>query len=227
MRSTVNFSLTEVRGLTSRSTRDRPQAAGLLASTLGIGNGMTRIRPDGGPAFPQPYPPRAFEKAMVFVDGTNLLNRLREHNLQCPELLPLAEAACFGRQLVRTYFYTTAEKLQKAKEVHGARFLGGCRVVLGDSVPVAAGKVREKGVDALLVADLVYHAAQKNCSYAVVVSNDSDFAHALERVEDFGCNTGVVAVGTDATERLQHACDDYSFLTVSEFIKHEWAKLIT
>ena len=185
---------------------------------------MTRtLRDDGGPAFPQPYPPRAFEKAMVFVDGTNFLNRFREGNLRCPSLRKLAEAATIGRQLARTYFYTTSEKLAKANETHGAAFLDGCRAVLGDSVPTGDGKIREKGVDALLVADLVYHAAQKNCSYAVVISNDSDFAHALERVEDFGCNTGLIALGTPAVDRLQNACDDYSFVSFEALQKQGWA----
>ena len=181
------------------------------------------LRPDGGPAFPQPYPPRAFEKAMVFIDGTNFLNRLREKNLRSGSVQSLAESVVLGRELARTYFYTTAEKLEKAREVHGPQFPDGCRIVLGDSVPLANGKFREKGVDALLVADLVYHAAQKNCSYAVVVSNDSDFAHAIKRVEDFGCNTGVLAIVTPAVERVQGSCDDYHFVSAEAMVKHSWA----
>jgi uncharacterized LabA/DUF88 family protein len=181
------------------------------------------LRPDGGPAFPQPYPPRAFEKAMVFVDGTNFLNRLREANLRSHTIRALAEAAVLGRELARIYFYTTSEKLERAKEIHGTTFTDGCRVVLGDSVPLGNGKFREKGVDALLVADLVYHAAQKNCTYAVVVSNDSDFAHAIKRVEDFGCNTGVVAIGVPAPERLQQACDDYHFVAAASMVEYQWA----
>lgn len=169
------------------------------------------------------YPPRAFEKAMVFVDGTNFLNRLRDGSMRCPSLLALAGAVIIGRQMARTYFYTTAEKLEKAKEIHGAAFLDGCRVVLGATVSDGNGKIKEKGVDALLVADLVYHAAQKNCSYAVVISNDSDFAHALKRVEDFGCNTGVVAIGTPAVDRLKNACDNYRFVGYEEMKLQGWA----
>lgn len=181
------------------------------------------LRTDGGPAFPQPYPPRAFEKAMVFVDGTNLFNRLREQNLKLHSLRAITEVATLGREHARTYVYTTAEKLDRAKEVHGPNFLQGCRVVLGESVPLENGKFREKGVDALLVADLVYHAAQKNCAYAVVISNDSDFALALNRVEDFGCNTGVIGVGTHAAERLRDSADDYHFLPAEVLIKEGWA----
>jgi uncharacterized LabA/DUF88 family protein len=181
------------------------------------------LRPDGGPAFPQPFPPRAFEKAMVFVDGTNFMNRLRDCNLKSGSIRALAETASLGRELARVYFYTTAEKLERAREIHGPNFPDGCRVVLGDSVPLGNGKFREKGVDALLVADLIYHAAQKNCSYAVVVSNDSDFAHAIKRVEDFGCNTGVLAIGIQAAERLKQSCDDYHFVDAKSMVKYSWA----
>jgi len=181
------------------------------------------LRPDGGPAFPQPYPPRAFEKAMVFIDATNFLNRLREKNLRCGSIQSMALSVVLGRELARTYFYTTADKLKKARETHGPHFPDGCRIVLGDSVPLGNGKFREKGVDALLVADLVYHAAQKNCSYAVVVSNDSDFTHAIKRVEDFGCNTGVLAIGTVAADRVQDSCDNYHFLSAEVMLKRGWA----
>jgi len=169
------------------------------------------------------YPPRAFEKAMVFVDGTNFLNRLRDGRMSCSSLLKLTSAVIIGRQMARTYFYSTAEKLEKAKQIHGPAFLDRCRVVLGDTVSAGDGSIKEKGVDALLVADLVYHAAQKNCSYAVVISNDSDFAHALKRVEDFGCNTGVVAIGTPAVDRLKNACDNYRFVSFDEMKQQSWA----
>lgn len=160
---------------------------------------------------------------MVFVDGTNLFNRLREQSLKLMSLRAITEVATLGREHARTYIYTTAEKLARAKEVHGPQFLQGCRIVLGDSVPLDNGKFREKGVDALLVADLVYHAAQKNCTYAVVISNDSDFAVALKRVEDFGCNTGVVGVCTHAADRLRDSADDYHFLSAEAMVKEGWA----
>jgi uncharacterized LabA/DUF88 family protein len=87
---------------------------------------------------------------------------------------------------------------------------------LGDSIDIGNGNKREKGVDALLVADLVYHAAMKNFQYAVVISNDTDFVVALKRVEDFGCRTGVVSISKKAPQRLIDACDDYKLFTIDE-----------
>ena len=100
----------------------------------------------------------------------------------------------------------------KAQEFHGEGFLEGVRIILGDSIPTKDGNFREKGVDALLVADLIYHAASKNCDYAILVTHDTDFVHALKRVEDFGCKSGLIAFCVHAPDRLQKSCDDYQLI---------------
>jgi uncharacterized LabA/DUF88 family protein len=169
----------------------------------------------GGISSP-PLPPVSFERAMVFIDGSNIFPDIRESKLKIPSFYKLGAMTVGSRQLARVYVYTSQVKLEAAKQLHGEDCFSGCRVVLGDSVPLPNGSHREKGVDALLVADLVYHAAMKNFQYAVLISNDSDFAVALKRVEDFGCRTGLVSVIKKATQRLIEACDDFVFFTSSE-----------
>jgi uncharacterized LabA/DUF88 family protein len=100
------------------------------------------------------------------------------------------------------------QHLEKAKAFHGEGFLDGIRVVLGEGVATSDGNVKEKGVDALLVADLIYHAASRNFEYALVVTVDTDFVYALRRAEDFGCRTGVLAICAKAPQRLRAACDE-------------------
>lgn len=150
---------------------------------------------------------------MVFIDGSNVLLSIRESGLKISNFYALGRLAVGSRQLTRVYVYTSQEKLVAAKELHGEDCFNGCRVVLGDSVRLENGSHREKGVDALLVADLVYHAAMKNYQYAAVLSNDSDFAVALKRVEDFGCRTGLVSVIKKAPQRLIEAADDFMFFS--------------
>jgi uncharacterized LabA/DUF88 family protein len=179
---------------------------------------------DGGPAFPQPYQPQAFESAMVFVDGTNLFYRLQGEKLLVANLLPLFSALCSPRQLQRAYVYTSKEHLERAKAAHGQDLLTGCRIVLGDAVPAAGGNFKEKGVDALLVADLIYHAASKNCQFAFVVTQDTDFYYALRRVEDFGCRTAVVAIGSPAPDRLRESSDHYIHVPRELLIKKGFAR---
>lgn len=68
------------------------------------------------PVFPQPYPPQAFEKAMVFIDGSNLLNRLNDLKIKVADFFEMAATACAGRQVLRVYFYTSEESFLKLKK---------------------------------------------------------------------------------------------------------------
>ena len=63
-----------------------------------------------------PTPPEAFDKAMVFIDGSNLLPRLREAKLKVPSFFNIARTICGRRRLSRVYFYTSREKIEKAEE---------------------------------------------------------------------------------------------------------------
>ena len=147
---------------------------------------------------------------MTFIDGTNLFYRLRDAKLvlQNNGLQRLANLAVGGRQLVRTYLYTSQPHLEAAKAAHGPDFADSCRIVLGDAIPTKdGGNYKEKGVDAMLVADIVYHAAIKNIEYAAIVSVDTDFVQALRRVEDFGCRTAAVAVCAEMPARLRETAD--------------------
>jgi uncharacterized LabA/DUF88 family protein len=148
---------------------------------------------------------------MAFIDGTNLFHRLESHKWR---LKPhgLWRLCWMGlrtqTELIRAYLYTSQPHYDRARGMHDAEFDRGVRLVLGDAIPTGDGNYREKGVDALLVADLVYHAAARNCDQALLVSVDTDFARALSRVEDFGCRTMVMGVGVEEVPaRLIAAAD--------------------
>src|SRR5262245_53648629 len=86
--------------------------------------------------------------------------------------------------------------------LHGSKFTNDVRVVLGHGIPTKDGNIREKAVDALLVADLIYHAASHKSDYAVLGSMDTDFVQAIRRVEDFGCRTSVIGICSNVPDRL-------------------------
>jgi uncharacterized LabA/DUF88 family protein len=157
-------------------------------------------------------------REMVFVDGTNLFHRLRSEKLH----LRLGVQHLITKSLYdhrpgpfRIYCYTTQPEIERAHKEHGDNLLKNTRVVLGDSVNTKKGPV-EKGVDALLVADLIYHAATKNLDMALLVSVDTDFAHAIRRVEDFGARTKVAGYCVPAIpDRLVKAAD-YSYVVSAD-----------
>lgn len=161
----------------------------------------------------------------VFVDGTNVLHRLRAHKVKMT--VELYHAIHYSidphAQLHRVTIYTTEPEWNRGTEEHGERLWKNCRRVFGDSVASTKG-AKEKGVDALLVADLVYHAASKNMDFAVLVSQDTDFRFALKRVEDFGCRTGLIAFCDPANDRLRMDCDKYYELSKAHLVSTGWAK---
>jgi NYN domain len=153
------------------------------------------------------WSPDMGRRAYAFVDGTNLIAELRNSRLTLPSIFRLVSGSVSQMLVLRVYVYTTEEKADKAKTDFGAEFFAGCRLVYGDSVPTPKGEPREKGVDAQLVADLVYHAASRNADHMILVANDSDFRFAIKRVEDFGCTSEILWVIKEPNQRLRESAD--------------------
>jgi uncharacterized LabA/DUF88 family protein len=161
------------------------------------------------------------QRAMIFVDGTNLFYRLQAEKLIVPRIHDLfTQFACVAqmREIVRVYLYSVQERVDEALKIHGLSSLQGIRVVLGDGIRTSDGNVKEKGVDALLVADVVYHAASRNCDVAIIVSTDTDFTFAIKRVEDFGCRTAVGGICSEVPARLQQSSDRTFTLSASDIL---------
>lgn len=173
--------------------------------------------------------PTVLDRVMIFVDGTNLFHRLAAPKLRLKGglsrfLAYQARGSAGTANIIRKYLYTSEPHLTKATEVHGIDAFDGIRVINGLAIPTKDGNFREKGVDALLVADLIYHAAAKNLTFAVIVSVDQDFAYAIKRVEDFGCRTSVLGVCAEVPEQLRTACDGFREVSGDQMIAGGYAE---
>lgn len=161
---------------------------------------------------------------MVFVDGTNLLYRLQTEKLKLNVPLSTILARHLGsRDVLRICLYTVPTHLKEGVAIHGDTLTNGVKVIFGDEVPRVGKEPKEKCVDALLVADLVYHAAVRNFDYALVVSTDTDFRYAIKRVEDFGCRTGAMSVCAPLPDRLREVCDDHYIVPREHLLEMKWA----
>src|SRR5688572_15316346 len=127
---------------------------------------------------------RLLRSAMIFVDGTNLFRDLKDNKLKLQQGLSTFLPQYVKADVKKLFLYTTPQQYEAARAIHGDRIEHGVRVVEGDDVKKGDGRFEEKCVDALLVSDLIYHAAARNFDYALVVSRDTDFRYAIERVED-------------------------------------------
>jgi len=160
-------------------------------------------------------------RSMAFIDGTNFAYRVKSEKVKLNPETPYQIVAKHSSDasLLRVYFYTTEQRVEELKTQHCKELLKYCRIVLGQEIKKDDGNIKEKGVDALLVADLIYHSAQGNIDEAIIMTHDTDFMHALKRVEDFGVTTTLLALFNDAPERLRESCDRY-FLIKQEDISY-------
>lgn len=173
-----------------------------------------------------PENPKAHQRAIVFVDGTNLLYRLQDAKIRLRSLAAIfttfSEIAQ-GREITKLYFYTSYPTCDPLMKLHDPNAFEGIKLVLGQAVLLKDGNRKEKGVDALLVADLIYHAASRNCECAILVSTDTDFAHAIKRVDDFGCRSVVVSICADPPDRLAMNADRAVTITADQLVKVQLA----
>lgn len=160
-------------------------------------------------------------RSMAFIDGTNFAYRVKSEKVKLNPETPFQIVAKYSSyaSLLRAYFYTTKKRVEELKKQHCEDLLKQCRVVLGQEIEKEDGNIKEKGVDALLVADLIYHSARGNIDEAIIMTHDTDFVHALRRIEDFGVTTTLLALFNDAPERLKESCDQY-FLIKKEDISY-------
>lgn len=136
------------------------------------------------------------EKVAVYIDGSNIYNRLKEFDI--PEEDKRFDYSAFvthllgERELVSKRYYVgivrnhdnseKGERLVKKQQQHLERLrLAGFDIKQG-KIMYDGGRIREKGVDVKLSIDLVVGAADNLYDTAIVVSSDTDLLPAIKYV---------------------------------------------
>lgn len=161
------------------------------------------------------------QRAMVFIDGTNFQYCINGAEIKIIKPIHLiGEIFLEGRQLVRTFFYTCEPHLAYLENEHSREIFQTSKVILGYAIPTGEGNYTAKGVDIHLVADMVYHAAMGNYDYALLVTSDQEFVPVIERVQDLGCQAGILSLFRPAPRELQNICDESFSLSQDELISN-------
>lgn len=136
------------------------------------------------------------KRVCLFVDGSNLYFALKRNGKATRVDYHQLSLALVGpdRRLVRTYYYNAMFDPQnfpdKAKNQQS--FFDSLEKTpyldlrLGRIVQNREGHRVEKGVDVRMASDMVYYAARDFFDVAIVVTEDQDFAPALQLVKEFG-----------------------------------------
>ena len=161
------------------------------------------------------------QRAMVFIDGTNFRYCFNGSEIKIIKPIHwIGEIFLEGRQLLRTFFYTCEPHLALLESEHSQDILQTSKVILGYAIPIGDGNYSEKGVDVNLVSDMVYHAAMKNYDYALIVTSDQEFVPVIERVQDLGCQAGVLSLFCPVPRELENVCYESFSLSKEHLISN-------
>jgi len=170
------------------------------------------------------------DRVAIFIDGSNLYHALRSnfgrYDLNFAEF---TKKLCGQRRLFRTYYYNILQDPTQRAEGHREQqeFLNTLRetpyleVRLGGT-KMASGVPVEKGVDVMLVTDLLHFAWNDLYDIAVLVSGDSDFAYALQTVKNMGKHVEVAYFESNVSKDLLSVAD-HGHLLNRDFFKDLWA----
>ncbi len=170
------------------------------------------------------------DRVAIFIDGSNLYHALRanvgRYDLNFGEF---TSKLCGSRRLFRAYYYNILQDPSQRAEGHREQqeFLNALRetpyleVRLG-STKLAQGVPVEKGVDVMLVTDMLHFAWNSLYDVAVLVSGDSDFAYALQAVKNMGKHVEVAYFESNISKDLLDVADNKHPLD-RNFFKGIWA----
>ena len=170
------------------------------------------------------------DRVAVFIDGSKLYHALRanfkRYDLNFAEF---TNKLCGKRRLFRTYYYNVlqdpgqrAESFREQQEfLNALRETPYLEVRLGGT-KLAQGVPVEKGIDVMLVTDLLHFAWNGLYDIAVLVSGDSDFAYALQAVKNMGKHVEVAYFESNVSKDLLGVADNRHLLD-QDFFKKLWA----
>jgi uncharacterized LabA/DUF88 family protein len=172
------------------------------------------------------------DRVAIFIDGSNLYHALRanfgRYDLNFAEF---TRKLCGPRRMFRTYYYNVLQDPAQRAEGHREQqdFLNTLRetpyleVRLGGTKLAPGGVPVEKGIDVMLVTDLLHFAWNDLYDVAVLVSGDSDFAYALQAIKNMGKHVEVAYFESNVSKDLLAVADNKHLLN-RDFFRDLWAR---
>ncbi|UCC59880.1 MAG: NYN domain-containing protein [Dehalococcoidia bacterium] len=170
------------------------------------------------------------DRVAVFIDGSNLYHALRaNYNRYDLNFAEFVKKLCGTRRLFRAYYYNVMQDPSQKVDAHRDQqdFLHALRetpyleVRLGGTKQ-AQGVTIEKGIDVMLVTDLLNLAWEDLYDVALLVSGDSDFAYALQAVKNLGKYVEVAYFESNVSRDILDVADN-KHLMDKNFLKGLWA----
>lgn len=188
-----------------------PLSRGLSSFCLGVDVDRYALLVDAGYFF-------AAGSSAAFGDAVERRRlRLTDPAKCITSLVREAEKLCDGAKILRTYWYDAVPGAELTAAQAELAVLPSLKLRLG----VINGAGQQKGVDTLIVTDLVELARNRAISDAVVVSGDEDIRIAVSLAQSFGLRVHLLGAGNIArnmSRTLRHEADTVAVLP------EEWLK---
>ena len=135
--------------------------------------------------------------------------------LAVQSLASLGCVLCEPAQLLRTYWYDASPTGLPSSWHNSLANQANVKLRLGQ---LRGQPARQKGVDTLIVLDLVVLAQERSISDAVLVAGDEDLRHAVAYAQERGVRVHlVVADNCPASWTLRHEADTVTSLMADHF----------
>jgi uncharacterized LabA/DUF88 family protein len=171
------------------------------------------------------------ERVAVFIDGSNLYHALRANfNRYDLKFADFVRKLCGPRRLYRAYYYNVLQDQSQRVDAYRDQqdFFNALRetpyleVRLGGT-KLSQGVTVEKGIDVMLVTDLLQFAWDDRYDVALLVSGDADFAYALQAVKNLGKYVEVAYFESNVSKDILEVADDKHLLD-RNFFKGLWSR---
>lgn len=162
-------------------------------------------------------------RCIIFIDGGNLFHSVKRYNNQnntnvkidYTKLSQFLTTETKSHSHLRTYYYTGVPvKLSNKQQGFITKLdLLPNLAVKKKTLKIKNERLVEKGIDVMIVTDMLWCGFQKHCEHIILVSGDEDLTEAVSKLKDNGIRVTIAAFKNNASPQIIRNADSYIDLT--------------
>jgi uncharacterized LabA/DUF88 family protein len=150
------------------------------------------------------------EKVCIFIDGGNIFHAANSLNIRV-DFAKLIRELIGSRHLVQAFYYGATPNTPDQNRFFSKLHHLGIEV---KTLPLRQYNATpfEKGIDVMLVTDMLLYAHQSRYDTALLVSGDKDFTYAIKAIQAIGKTVEVAAFSHAFATELQTTANTTTIL---------------
>jgi uncharacterized LabA/DUF88 family protein len=160
------------------------------------------------------------EKVAVFIDGSNFYHLLKENGLTTNiDFGKITKLLLKQRRLMRIYYYNVSVRGEGGIERYKSQQKFFQNLKKTPYLELKLGRLErrgdtvvEKGVDVMMVTDMLYFATTNQYDTAIVVSGDGDFGYCIKKVKELGKHVEVACPKVGFAFQLKDCADVFTVI---------------